>query len=74
MSTVTTQVVPPGRDPASGPPILALARPDAPASLKALQRSLDLRRVDWTDDHDTNPFANINTLADLVALQRHTMR
>lgn len=52
----------------------ALTRPDAPASLKALQRSLDLQRVDWSDDHDTNPFANINTLADLVALQRHTKR
>lgn len=42
----------------------------APASLKALQRELGAVRVDWAADGKTNPFLNINTVADLVALQR----
>ena len=41
-----------------------------PASLKSLQRRLGARRVDWTEHAGANPFANINTLADLLALQR----
>jgi len=41
-----------------------------PASLKALQRNLGAQRVDWTVGASTNPFASINTLADLLALQR----
>ena len=42
----------------------------APASLKALQRQLGAVRVDWAEDDKANPFLNINTLADLLALQR----
>jgi molybdopterin-guanine dinucleotide biosynthesis protein A len=41
-----------------------------PASLKALQRALGAQRVDWASGGAGNPFANINTLADLLALQR----
>lgn len=48
----------------------AVAAGTAPASLKALQRALEARRVDWTEDYASNPFGNINTVADLVALQR----
>lgn len=42
----------------------------APASLKALQRELIAVRVDWAEDAEANPFLNINTVADLIALQR----
>lgn len=42
----------------------------APASLKALQRELGAVRLDWAKDHQANPFLNINTVADLIALQR----
>ena len=41
----------------------------SPPSLKALQRQLGACRVDWADI-GSNPFANINTMADLLALQR----
>ena len=39
-------------------------------SLKALHQQLDARRHDWRAGHEHDPFANLNTLADLVALQR----
>ncbi|KFC69967.1 Molybdopterin-guanine dinucleotide biosynthesis protein MobA [Devosia sp. LC5] len=39
-------------------------------SLKALHRQLDARRHDWRDRYEQDPFANLNTLADLIALQR----
>jgi molybdopterin-guanine dinucleotide biosynthesis protein A len=42
----------------------------APRSLKALQEELGARRVDWTGSHASNPFVNLNTAADLVALGR----
>lgn len=42
----------------------------APRSLKALQQELGARQVDWTASHAANPFANVNTVADLVALGR----
>lgn len=42
----------------------------APGSLKALQQELDARRVDWTGRDARNPFANVNTVADLVMLGR----
>ncbi|MCS6761354.1 MAG: NTP transferase domain-containing protein [Candidatus Devosia symbiotica] len=45
------------------------AGPHASASLKALQRSLEAQRVDWAAGSRANPFANINTLDDLMALQ-----
>ena len=38
--------------------------------LKALHRQLDARRRDWRDRYEQDPFANLNTLADLIALQR----
>lgn len=37
-------------------------------SLKALQQALGAPAVDWTDQATSNPFANLNTLADLLAL------
>ncbi|MFN4131213.1 MAG: molybdenum cofactor guanylyltransferase, partial [Paracoccaceae bacterium] len=42
----------------------------APKSLKALQEELGARRVDWIGSHASNPFVNLNTPADLVALGR----
>jgi molybdopterin-guanine dinucleotide biosynthesis protein A len=47
-----------------------IAAGDGPSSLKILQRTLEARRVDWAMDQATNPFRNVNTMADLVALQR----
>ena len=47
----------------------ALNQANAPASLKTLQRSLGAHRIDW-GECAVNPFANINTLDDLLALQR----
>ncbi|UJW85947.1 molybdenum cofactor guanylyltransferase [Devosia sp. SL43] len=46
----------------------------APASLKALLRELGARRVDWQTERSDNPFRNINTVADLVDLQRIAVR
>ncbi|MFP9137264.1 molybdenum cofactor guanylyltransferase [Devosia sp. XGJD_8] len=40
----------------------------APKSLKALLERLRARRADWTGRSARNPFANVNTPADLVAL------
>ena len=48
----------------------AVSRPDAPTSLKALQRNLGAVGIDWSDLSPANPFANINTLAELIRLQR----
>ena len=42
----------------------------APGSLKALHRALGSRAVDWTEGQAADPFANLNTLADLMALGR----
>jgi molybdopterin-guanine dinucleotide biosynthesis protein A len=42
----------------------------APHSLKALHHALGARLVDWSDRADANPFANLNTLSDLIALGR----
>ncbi|WP_332686059.1 molybdenum cofactor guanylyltransferase [Devosia sp.] len=42
----------------------------APKSLKALQEALGARQVDWSGGHASNPFVNLNTPADLVALGR----
>ena len=39
-------------------------------SLKALQQGLGARPVDWTGHGAGNPFANVNTVADLIALGR----
>jgi molybdopterin-guanine dinucleotide biosynthesis protein A len=39
-------------------------------SLKALHQQLEARRHDWRDRYEQDPFANLNMLADLVALQR----
>ena len=40
----------------------------APTSLKALQIEIGARRVDWFVPDQPNPFANLNTLEDLVSL------
>lgn len=42
----------------------------SPGSLKALLHELDAAKVDWTGRFATNPFANVNTVADLLALER----
>ena len=47
----------------------SLAGDAAPRSLKALQQLLGACRVDWSASA-ANPFVNVNTVADLVALQR----
>tara|TARA_R110002020_G_scaffold2136_12_gene9802 strand:- start:12344 stop:12955 length:612 start_codon:yes stop_codon:yes gene_type:complete len=41
-----------------------------PASLKALHGQLGGQRVDWAGTARRNPFASINTMTDLLALQR----
>jgi molybdenum cofactor guanylyltransferase len=43
-------------------------------SLKALQQMLGAVAVDWAGQGDTDPFANVNTLADLLALARMNQR
>lgn len=40
----------------------------APKSLKALLQRLGARQVDWQNHTQNNPFRNINTVADLLAL------
>lgn len=42
----------------------------APTSPKGLHAALGARRVDWTDRCRADPFANVNTLADLLVLGR----
>ncbi|GLQ09837.1 molybdenum cofactor guanylyltransferase [Devosia yakushimensis] len=42
----------------------------APNSLKALYGRLKGTRLDWTAGYERDPFANLNTLADLTSLQR----
>lgn len=42
----------------------------APRSLRALHEQLGARRIDWAGSHVRNPFVNLNTPADLVALGR----
>lgn len=48
-------------------------RSDAAESLKALQRQVGGRRVGW-DEMAENPFDNVNTLADLLALGKRAKR
>ncbi|RYE53148.1 MAG: molybdenum cofactor guanylyltransferase, partial [Hyphomicrobiales bacterium] len=43
------------------------------AGPKAILSLLCAAKVDWTDEASANPFANINTLADLLALQRRAL-
>jgi len=43
-------------------------------SLKALQQMLGAVAVDWAGQGGTDPFANVNTLADLLALARVSQR
>jgi molybdopterin-guanine dinucleotide biosynthesis protein A len=49
-------------------------RDDAPPSLKALLAEISACRVDWAADRPVNPFANLNTLAELVALGQRARR
>lgn len=46
----------------------------APHSLKALQHRLAGVAVDWAERTSTDPFANINAVADLVSLGREAAR
>lgn len=46
----------------------------APNSPKALLAELGAPTVDWADKVDEDPFANLNTLDDLVALARRATR
>jgi molybdopterin-guanine dinucleotide biosynthesis protein A len=47
-----------------------MAAPAPPASLKALQRLLGAEAVDWSGDQTDNPFHNVNTIGDVIALER----
>lgn len=49
-------------------------RGQAPPSLKVLLAEMDARRVDWSAHSRANPFANLNTLADLVELGQRARR
>ena len=40
------------------------------SSPKALQQALGAKRIDWSDAAARDPFANLNTLIDLMELQR----
>lgn len=42
----------------------------APASLKGLQARMGARHVDWIGRCAVNPFLNVNTMADLLTLER----
>lgn len=44
----------------------------SPDSPKRLQSLLGAARVDWAESHAENPFHNVNTMADLIALQRRS--
>ena len=48
----------------------ALEETSESAGPKAILRTLGAAPVDWSADMAGDPFANINTLADLIALQR----
>ncbi|WP_449396083.1 molybdenum cofactor guanylyltransferase [Devosia riboflavina] len=48
----------------------ALEETSESAGPKAILRTLGAAPVDWSADTAGDPFANINTLADLIALQR----
>lgn len=54
--------------------VAALARHPRDAGPRALLRDLSAQPVDWSIAADRDPFANINTLADLLALQRRAAR
>lgn len=45
----------------------------APNSPKRLQADLEATRIDWTGLCAADPFANLNTLADLIALGRRAL-
>jgi molybdopterin-guanine dinucleotide biosynthesis protein A len=44
----------------------------APGSLKGLQASMGAQLVDWTARSAVNPFLNVNTMADLLLLERRS--
>ena len=47
-----------------------LGSPDAPNSPKSLLRRLGDTKVDWHEPGRDNPFVNVNTVSDLLALER----
>lgn len=51
----------------------ALEGADESAGPKAILARLNAAPVNWSDEATTDPFANINTLSDLVALQRRAI-
>jgi len=51
----------------------ALKRLDVLSGPKAALGLVEAARVDWTKDAAQNPFANANSLADLIALQRRAV-
>lgn len=48
----------------------AASMPDSP---KRLLKSLDARPVDWSAPASVDPFANLNTLTDLITLVRRAL-
>lgn len=52
----------------------ALERASESAGPKAILRSSGAVRVDWSEGYTADPFANVNTLADLLALQGRALR
>lgn len=46
----------------------------APKSLKVLLQGLNAVPVDWRHHVDFNPFLNVNTVADLIALEKTALR
>jgi len=49
------------------------AVPDT-AGPKAILRRLDAAEVEWSDECSEDPFVNLNTLSDLIALQHRALR
>lgn len=51
----------------------ALSRHEPTDGPRALLQSQNAVRVDWREEESLDPFANLNTLADLLALQRRAL-
>jgi len=51
----------------------ALAQHAPNVGPKLLLQTVDAARLDWSDRAQHDPFANLNTLADLIALQRRAL-
>lgn len=51
----------------------ALARHEASVGPRKLLQAVDATRIDWSNTESLDPFANLNTLADLIVLQRRAL-